>query len=372
MKIVICGNYGAQNWGDEMILEGLIKSLRDFDPALEITILSGNPKETEERFNVKSLPKFPAGIKSGFKSLFQRNKTGQAVKESDLFILGGGGLFSELTFHANLIWLIQGYQAIRLKKPIIMHGQSVGTIKNGILRWLVKKLFNKALLVSVRDEESQKRLSAMGVRQKIQLIPDLAFGNPPEDSLPKKNRLIIALREYNKLPTNFVKEIAKFASWLKDEEGQSLKFINFQADESGDEHLHGALINKMQSGKELKIITPNSIEEINQLFAGAKFAICMRLHSAITSIKTATPFIAISYAHKVRDLLKSLSLEEHCLDLQEVSFEKLKKQFLQLKKDHELVSKLDILRKNLRRELKAFETNHLHKILQNLSQISQK
>jgi len=64
MKIVIAGNYGANNLGDEMILEGLLKLLNDVVPDAKITVLSSEPKDTKKRHKVKSLNLFPAGFRS--------------------------------------------------------------------------------------------------------------------------------------------------------------------------------------------------------------------------------------------------------------------------------------------------------------------
>ncbi|MBD3360226.1 polysaccharide pyruvyl transferase CsaB, partial [Candidatus Peregrinibacteria bacterium] len=54
MKIVIAGNYGAGNLGDEMILEGMIKIIKSSSPDSEITALSASPEETSKKHNINS------------------------------------------------------------------------------------------------------------------------------------------------------------------------------------------------------------------------------------------------------------------------------------------------------------------------------
>ena len=165
MKIVIAGNYGAKNLGDEMILEGLLKLIRSIQPDSKITVLSADPKDTKKRHKVKSLNLFPSGIRSFFRNLFDfKRKNIKAIKECDVFILGGGGLFGSLTFMANFIWGIQAKMAYKYSKPVIMYGQSIGELKGKIRKRIVKKLFKKSSLIVLRDHESKKRLLKLKIK----------------------------------------------------------------------------------------------------------------------------------------------------------------------------------------------------------------
>ncbi len=332
MKYVVVGNYGAQNLGDEMILEGMIEMLKKADNAAEICVLKGDEK-------------FPAGIKSGIKWIFGRNKnTKEKVKNCDYFILGGGGLFGSLSNYANIIWGLQAIYAYRNQKPVLMLGQSVGKIKNKYIKKLVKNIFNKATLISVRDEKSKENLKKIGVTKKIVVVPDLAFyrGNNvyekqmslhgiDHDSAPSKD-VIIALRQMQNLTEEFKNNFAQFVKWLKQEEKMNVKFVNFQTGQvDNDEILHkeikGMVGDSPQASDKdssLSIITPKSSEEAINLFKNANFAVCMRLHSIITAMLTNTQFVAINYAEKVENLVDYMGAKENLLEMQNVSFETLK------------------------------------------------
>ena len=54
-KVVISGFYGFHNIGDEAILKTLTQQLRKLDPEIQITVLSHNPEETMEKFDVKAV-----------------------------------------------------------------------------------------------------------------------------------------------------------------------------------------------------------------------------------------------------------------------------------------------------------------------------
>lgn len=323
MKYVVVGNYGAQNLGDEMILEGMIEMLKKADNAAEICVLKGNEK-------------FPAGIKSGIKWIFGGNKnTKEKVKNCDYFILGGGGLFGSLSQYANVIWGLQAMYAYRNKKPVLMLGQSVGKIKNKYIQKFVRNLFNKSDLISVRDEKSKENLREIGVTKKIVVVPDLAFarGNDDdkqmalngidEDSVPSKD-VIISLRQMKDLPQSFKIQIARFVEWLKEEEKMNVKFVNFQAGPvDNDEILHEE-IKKMIGDNSIENISPESTHEVIRLFKNANFAVCMRLHSIITAMQSHTPFVAINYSEKVRNLMDYMGSKENLLEMENVSFEALK------------------------------------------------
>jgi len=323
MKYVVVGNYGAQNLGDEMILEGMIEMLKKADNTAEICVLKGDEK-------------FPAGIKSGIKWIFGGNKnTKEKVKNCDYFILGGGGLFGSLSKYANIIWGLQASYAYRNKKPVLMLGQSVGKIKNKYIQKFVKNLFNKSDLISVRDEKSKENLREIGVTKKIVVVPDLAFYRANNDdkqmalngidgdSVPSKD-VIISLRQIKDLPQSFKIQIARFVSWLKEEEKMNVKFVNFQTGPvDNDEILHDE-IKSLVGDNSLENISPKSTQEVIRLFKNANFAVCMRLHSIITAMQAHTPFVAINYSEKVRNLMDYMGSKENLLDMENVSFETLK------------------------------------------------
>jgi len=314
MKIVICGSYGAKNKGDEMILSGLLAMLKDISPKAEITVLSADPAATQIEHKVKSLPQFAAGIRSLFSS---QKKSSEAVKNCDFFILGGGGLFGSLTFRANLIWGIQAYQAYRRARPVLMLGQSIGELKGFWRKWIVKKLFQKAHYISVRDKDSKKRLEKLGVKH-VHVAPDYAFYQMPTQILAEKKTVAIALRAGVPLDP----QISKVISWFKEKNWQ-ISYTNFS--EPHDRILH------QQLDPDASFVLPEDI-------ASKEVLIGMRLHSIITAINYQVPFLALSYAPKVSAILKDYRLSGQILDFQHFQrqlegTEELRKDLLRLRKE---------------------------------------
>ena len=319
MKIVIAGNFGAKNLGDEMILDGMISMLREILPDPRIIVLSGDPDETSQRHGIKGVKMVPAGFRS---ILFDRKKDIKAIKKCKYFILGGGGLFGSLKFKANIIWAVQAFTAYFYKKPVLCLGQSVGPITNFFLKKLVSKVFQKSKLIVVRDNESKTNLQNIGVTKEIFVYPDFAFYKNIRKTENRSNTVVVALRQMEGLDDDFIEEISKFLNYLHEKENKKIQFINFQEGPNSDQILHERILPKVNGVVEQ--IKTEEIEEVENAFRKSSLVLGMRLHSIITALKTSTPFIAINYASKVKSFLKYAGYESLMIDLEDIRFDELK------------------------------------------------
>ncbi len=317
MKIVVAGNYGAQNLGDEMILEGLLAVLGNAAPNAEITVLSGNPEETRTKYNIEALPKFPSGIRSWISSIGKRSATEEAVKECDYFILGGGGLFGGPEMRGNFVWASQIKKAYQYKKPVLMLGQSVGKPRNFIEKRLIKDVFRDAKFISVREENSKNVLENLGIRKTIRVHPDFAFKTQVAKKLEEKN-ILVALRQTPEITKKFKAEVAAFLDSLIEKKWK-VNFLNFQEGEGSDQPLHDAIKGMMKHKNSTN--TLNSLEEDK-----SSFILAMRLHSLIYALKKGVPHLTISYASKVKALLDYV-YDKNYIEQGEVTADLLKQKF---------------------------------------------
>jgi len=329
MQVTICGNYGAKNIGDELILEGLIKLLREIDDEIKINVLSDNPTETENAYNVRSSKKFPAGFRSLISFIKTKNKKNiKHLKQSDFFILGGGGLFGGPDKKANFIWFMQCIVAIFYKKPIIIIGQSIGKNLGFFGKQIVKFISKKAKYISLRDHSSTDVLKKINPNLKnIYLYPDLALNLDLEESEGKQQREIaFALRNINTIDENFIKGIQDFIKWILQNTDYKVKLLSFQGGKKdNDEKLNMRVIKDINGDVEIKKNT--SKEELIKEYYSSDIVVTMRLHSMILAIKTKTPFIAISYAEKVNAFYKYSGLNGFIIKQKNISLEILKSYF---------------------------------------------
>lgn len=302
-----------------MILTGLLNSIRHIAPSSEITIFSANPEETRKKHAVNSVEKFPAGFRSTVKYIFGKKLNKAKIKAADYVIIGGGGLFASVSKTANFIWGIQALKAYKLKKPVIMYGQSLGEIKGRFLKFFLRKIFQKSIFIAVRDQNSKEALKKIGVRKKIHLMSDLAFKiNPISKGTIAEKKIVISLRYLQNFPSNLKENLINFCNWLIEEKKFKLTFVDFGILE-GDTMLHQEIISEINKKSSIRHLSDSDLNQIFNEFQSAHMVIGMRLHSVITSIITNTPFIAISYSSKVANLLETLGLEQYCLDMQSCS-----------------------------------------------------
>jgi polysaccharide pyruvyl transferase CsaB len=330
MKILLCGNYGATNLGDELILKGLIQFLHKKNPILEIIVLSNNPKETEKLHNVHSVYFLPCGFRSLKRSFLDLEiiKTLKAYLNSKEFILGGGGLFQDHHPYAIFIWGLHFLVAFLLRKKIRILGNSLGPLTKWWSRKIVKFIFNHADEIKVRDELSFQLLKKIGVKKNIQIIEDFAislkslkinkFSNYSK-SVNKKNYIILSLLDFLKgeEKEKFETEIIKICNFLIQERGFEIIALPFQKLIDDDEAYLASIKEKIENKKSFHVQKFSSdFNKIFDLYLNANLIIGMRLHSIILAHKFNKPFIALNYNEKVMGFCKSIRKEENCFNIE--------------------------------------------------------
>lgn len=316
MQILICGNYGAGNMGDELMLMGLLKMLKEIETEichdqfangsfknLEITVMSGSPSETEKLHHVKSVKILPTGLRSILKNFISIKTAGEtletikAIKNADLVLFGGGELFNEGEPYSLYLWYAHAKIFQWLKKPYIIIGQSFSAFQKNITKKILENVINHAEEIYVRDQESQDLLYILNIQKSIEVTTDLAFmldendflnfQNPDSNdlnNLEKSQEIITILRDYRDIKSQKI--------------SQKIDRLNIPCLERS----FG------------KIFTREKINEYFANFSKAELIISMRLHGIILATITKTPFIALSYHPKVQNMAKKLGFESFILD----------------------------------------------------------
>ena len=100
-NIVISGYYGFSNAGDEAMLFAVLRALH-YDPKrMRITVISGDPRRTENTFRVHAVSRF-----DGYSIL-------KSVYQSDLLISGGGSLLQDVTSWKSMMYYPVSYTHLR-------------------------------------------------------------------------------------------------------------------------------------------------------------------------------------------------------------------------------------------------------------------
>lgn len=334
-RILIIGNYGAGNLGDDAIFAGISTELRAAGFSGEISVLHGGFESSMDLYGgIRKSAFVPAGLWSLLKST--RKEGLEAIKNADLVILGGGGLFTdEESERAPIIWSTQVAPCIRLKKPFICYGQSVGPFREANARRITKKVLNAAAAIHVRDEASREELMNLGVSQPITVGTDPAFSWLK--TLPKRkgngNRLAVSLRFWRGVGTRtwqpLLREIKEWAAL----QGLEPELIAMD--------LRSSLENKILESTGLKVNHPKSAREAFEFFQNSRMAVTMRLHASIFSTMADTPTVILSYSQKVEGLFKSLG--HKTWNLNEVQI----KEALEKSQDQKISDPSSLTKKNL-------------------------
>lgn len=331
--ILIAGYYGFKNTGDEAILAAMLQDLNEQINNVRFIIVSGDPHETEASHSACAIDW--SDIEGIIKSIGQ----------SDLVIMGGGGLFhdywgfdpnSVLTSHHTGIGFYSSIALLAsiLDKPLILYAIGVGPLLSEMGKRYTQATVENATLISVRDTQSKEVLKSLGVPSKqIHITADPAFTLEPvvvRENIPKHLReegpvLGVAVRNWDVgvLPAYWEAQVAEAIESFIDRHKGSVIFIPFQ--DKGETLLDDVGISKriqqaMKNTDRTHVMDDvYSPAERAGLIASCDLLLGMRLHALIFAISADTPIVGMIYDPKVRILMSQADLDDFSLNLGEMT-----------------------------------------------------
>jgi polysaccharide pyruvyl transferase CsaB len=303
-RVLISGYYGFHNTGDEAILAAICQLLEPFE--IEVSVLTAHSDHQLQgcKFTAIQRTDLPAII--------------QALKKTDLFISGGGGLFQDVTgqgsipYYGGLLWL-----ARRMGVKTMIFSQGLGPLRHPWSRWAVRNIFKNVTGIALRDRDSIELLTKTGLsKAQVQLTADpvLAMrGMPPgradeillaEGLNPLLPLLGVSIRPwrswYEKQLKSFTSVICQFAKSV----GAQVVFIPFQPDQDTwicNEAAYSMQCRPQECIPDIRVIQGNySPLEIHSLIGRMDMIVGMRLHALIMAASNRVPAVGIVYDPKVR------------------------------------------------------------------------
>ena len=341
--ILIAGYYGFGNVGDEAILSAMLAGLRAQQDELEFIVPSENPTGTIATHNVRSVH---------WKDI---HALLNAANESDLIILGGGGLFQDYwgvptgTSLTASHWGISYYSAIGTlavlyQKPFMIYSVGVGPLLSEEGRQLTRWAFEVANVVTVRDPASRELLMELGIQErKVAILPDPAL--TLELDITSAAEILrtqgidsqthpllgVCIRNWAEGATTdqWKRELAVVLDrFLATHDVQAL-FIPFQIQQHTLENDHSValdIVSMMQNQDRVCVLSETySPAVVGGLISHCHLILGMRLHSLIFAANAGIPSIALVYDPKVGSFMRSLGLSEYAIDLGHLSVEQLSK-----------------------------------------------
>lgn len=297
-RILISGYYGFNNAGDDVVLYGIISSLRREQPHISLAVLSNQPERTAALFGI------PAHNRWKLSTIIRE------LSKSDLLVMGGGTLMQDITSPRSVLYYL-GIVTIAkmLGKPVVFFAQGFGPVVKPFSRWLINKVVNKIDVITVRDYESGEDFKACGVTAPLYVTADPALTIHPDeidatfgenmlrDLFPDQNRplMLFSVRNW-KAEQAFKQQIADVADYYV-QNGWNVLFLPMHYPD--DIAPSKEIVELMKEQGARWIDQQISFEQIMSLLKNADYVVGMRLHSLILACMLQIPFTGISYDPKI-------------------------------------------------------------------------
>lgn len=312
--VLVSGYYGFGNAGDEAILAGLVESFRLLSPQAQLTVLSGNPGQTEAEHGVAAAPR-------GFGS------ARRCLQQADLLISGGGGLLQDATSWRSPLHYLRIMRLARAAGvPVACIGQGIGPLRRSWVRWLVRKEVSQVELIAVRDRASADVLRTLGVPRSAEVTADLGFALPRptqqetaaawvKAGLKEIPRPVLGIALRPPVRGNTV-ALAAGLAWVIGLTCRQFGLhpvlvpLHYLRDLAFAKHVEVGLATAF--GMDFRSSTVQqrlTARELLALAAGFDLLLAMRLHALIFAAICGVPPVAVSYDPKVDALMANLGLE---------------------------------------------------------------
>ncbi len=289
IEVLVLGYYGFGNLGDELLSKAVVDALVSLDiPRERIVLLSANPGRSEKLTGVKCFNRWNLGAVAAL------------IKQSKSFLLGGGGLFQDVTSIKSCGYYWWMVRTARMSETKIWAvSQSVGPLHSILGKWFTKNALKKCSYISVRDKKTAGLLNSWNISCSI--APDLVLGMLCKRSRMSEPNLLLNLRPcYDKCAVNAVKT-ANFIA-----KNEKLKIIGVAFAKEDQVYLEN--LESDGTVKFKNIVTVETIDEFEQIAASASKAIGMRLHFAELCAIAGVPVAAAAYDPKVESFCAEWNL----------------------------------------------------------------
>jgi polysaccharide pyruvyl transferase CsaB len=320
-RILISGYYGFNNAGDDVVLYGIISSLKREQPNISLAVLSNQPDRTADLFGIEA---------------YDRWSFGTIVRElmrSDMLVMGGGTLMQDVTSPRSVLYYL-GIVTIAklLGKPVVFYAQGFGPILKPLSRSMIKRVANRVDVITVRDYESGEDFKACGVKKApIHITADPALTISPKDVSDKRGKellhglfadpakplVAISVRDW-KQEQRFKQTIAKAADWFI-LRGWNVLFLPMHV--PSDLAPSREIMDQMEQPGARLLDAPVTFHDIMSVLKQCDYVVGMRLHSLILACMLRTPFIGISYDPKIDRFVERAGMPNagHITQLNETS-----------------------------------------------------
>jgi len=309
MRALLIGYYGGRNFGDEAILESIIRNFEHLDKDFEAVVATQSETHTQSMYDCDTVSKSIYRPKH-FIHFLRKILTCHKV------ILGGGGLIHDRGGRYVLGgYIIPVLLGKLFGKPLIV--LCIGAdppFKSGVNQSIVKHVMNMADHISVRDELTKDFLQKIGVTNEINVVGDPALclslqslTGIPFSVITDVNEHVIGvnLREWSADTRKLSRELVSLLDVYLDNRSRIVFLCSPM-----DINFVRQIINAEKVRFDYEIVDCVSMRPsyILKLIQGFEFIFSMRLHFLIDAVITNVPCIGLPYLDKVKCFCNSFKI----------------------------------------------------------------
>jgi polysaccharide pyruvyl transferase CsaB len=304
-EILVSGYYGFKNAGDEAILAGMIRAVRELDSDAAFTVISGKAAWT------RSLHGVSAVSRGDFRAIWR------AMGRADLFISGGGTLLQDVTSSKSLPYYLGLVAMAKLRfKPVMFYAQGAGPVIRAHSKLMIPIVVNGVNLITVRDPESAHTLRHLGVvRPPVHVTADPALALGPSDpewgatllreaGADLTRPLIgVSVRPWKQGEQPMEPGLAKALDQLAGETGAQVVFIPmYQPADVGA----AAAVTRLMERPAILAQGDYTHEHLRAMIARCDLLVGMRYHALVFAAMNTVPVVGISYDPKNDSFLRQI------------------------------------------------------------------
>lgn len=230
---------------------------------------------------------------------------------SDIVISVGGGFISAdygfIRPYADIA------MAKILGKRVVIYSQSIGPFCGPLNEAISRFVLGMADLIMVRESRSARNLEAIGIRR-VHVTADAAFSYPEMPPRAERgNTVVICPREWtysNRIHSErYISLIGELSSGIINELGMEVLLLPTTPD---DVAFYSRLAPSLPAGVRFvsEVHHPSKIAE---LLSSSAFLVSSRMHPIVLGSLSSTPFFALGWEYKLRELCSDFSVEDMCL-----------------------------------------------------------
>lgn len=304
-RVVMSGYYGFGNAGDDAILDSIQQAIQAASDDIAVTVLSNDPELTHRQYGLDAVPRF------------RMLRVFSALRRGDVLLSGGGSLLQDTTSTRSLLYYLSVIRCAQwLGKPVMLYANGIGPVRKPANRRRVRRVVERAALVTLRDHASALELKQMGITRPAVVTADPVFHLEPAgearclellrtSGLPEGKAFVaVSVRDWHDVG-DFFPQLARLCDHLRAAHGLEVLFLLMQP--SRDRGAT-ALVRERMDEPSYVLDAPTTPRELMGVLGQARLCLAMRLHTLIFAARMAVPSLGLVYDPKVASYLNELDL----------------------------------------------------------------